>query len=174
MEYFRWYNVSVKKVILLLLLFLIMGGGALLFQSNRTSQRESRITPTVTITPTTTRVTQQTPTQLPEKNITVSAPKQDQQVGLRFQVTGRARVFENIVTLRVREKQTKNILVTATTTANSPDVGQFGDFIATLDLSQQTSVLTDGEELVIEVYQASPRDGSDVDLVSIPVRFDKE
>lgn len=97
-------------------------------------------------------------------NIKVTSPRPNESVNFTFVIAGRARVFENVVSFRVKDKS-GTILVAGTTNANAPDIGQFGDF------SKQVTVTTAAPSGTVEVFQASARDGSDQDLVTIPVLF---
>ena len=104
---------------------------------------------------------------LPQKtevNIVVLSPEVNQSVENPFLVRGRARVFENVVSIKLRDKKGK-VLTETTTYAASPDVGQFGDFEAYVGYS------TPEAQGTLEVYQASAKDGSPTDLVKIPVNF---
>ncbi len=103
-----------------------------------------------------------------EKNIFVSAPIASETVGNPLIVEGRARVLENTVSLRVRDGA-GNILAEDHIMADAPDIGKFGDFRAELFLrSPQT------KEGNAEVYWASPKDGSELDLTVIPIIFSEE
>lgn len=97
-------------------------------------------------------------------NIKVTSPRPNEIVSLSFTISGQARVFENVVSFRVKDKS-GNVLVAGTASAAAPDTGQFGDF------AKQVTVTTSSPSGTVEVYQASARDGSDQDLVSIPVHF---
>ena len=116
------------------------------------------------------QVTTPTPVGKSSKNITIRTPKDNDTIGLSFQVTGEARVFENVVSYRVRNQKTNTAIVTGTTTADSPDVGQFGPFTITIIIPEDVN-LHSGDILKLEVFQASPKDGSDTDLVSIPLKY---
>ena len=48
----------------------------------------------------------------------------------------------------------------------APDIGQFGEYVV-----YATYSATPGEKGTVEVYDVSERDGSDTDVVSIPVYF---
>lgn len=97
-------------------------------------------------------------------NIKVTSPRPNERVSFTFVISGQARVFENVVSFRVKDKA-GTVLVTGTAYANSPDTGQFGEF------SKQVTVTTTSSSGTVEVFQASARDGSDQDLVTIPVLF---
>jgi hypothetical protein len=106
-------------------------------------------------------------------NVIVFSPLPEQVVDMRFQVTGIARVFENVLSLRIKNADTGKIYSQNNSTVRSPDIGQYGDFSFTYNLSALQQVLPSGEQLILEVYQASAKDGSDQDVISIPLIFQK-
>jgi hypothetical protein len=100
-------------------------------------------------------------------NIIVTAPQENDVVGLNFQVTGEARVFENVVSYRLRDAD-GSVLAESVTEAKSSDVGQFGPFVIDLDASTAK-----GKKGTLEVFQSSAKDGSEVDKVTVHVVFSK-
>lgn len=98
-------------------------------------------------------------------NLAVFTPSSGKEVVLPFKVRGQARVFENTVNARLEDKD-GNILFSAFTNANSPDMGQYGDFEFIINNLSQIS--EDGQT-VLKVYWLSPKDGAETDLVSIPL-----
>ncbi|MFA5187926.1 MAG: Gmad2 immunoglobulin-like domain-containing protein [Patescibacteria group bacterium] len=99
------------------------------------------------------------------QNIEVTNPLVNQQLVSPFKVEGRARVFENQVNVRVKGKDGK-VLIQEATIVKSPEVGQWGDF--SLDISYDFTLTKEG---FVEVYSTSAKDGSEENLVSIPVKF---
>jgi hypothetical protein len=95
-------------------------------------------------------------------NIEVLIPRVSDEVESGFTVRGNARVFENVVSIRLSDDQ-GNVLVQTTAYANAPDTGQFGPFEKMLEYD------TDASKGVLEVYQASAKDGSEIDKVTIPL-----
>ena len=100
-------------------------------------------------------------------NIAVTSPSPGDSVGLPLVVEGRARVFENSVSLRVRDAD-GSVLVEDFTTANAPDIGEFGSFRAELFYPEP-----EGSEGTLEVYSVSARDGSEIDKVEISIVFEE-
>lgn len=99
-------------------------------------------------------------------NIIVSMPSESE-VDFPFTIRGEARVFESTVNIRLQEVGGE-ILFEGISTAQSPDVGEFGFFekeINYLFKNPQT------QDLVLDVYWISPKDGSETDLVSIPLKI---
>jgi germination protein M len=101
-----------------------------------------------------------------DKNIIVSSPPPNQTLSLPFNIEGQARVFENQFNYRVKDK-TGIVLAEGSAYANSPDVGQFGNFKITVAKLKDTK----SSEGTIEVFDYSAKDGSEIDKVVIPVKF---
>lgn len=131
-----------------------------------TRQQEQQVSPSATNTS-----PAPTPAGKSSTNIIVRKPIDNEDVGQRFEVTGEARVFENVVSYRVKNQKNNAVYVSGNTTADAPDIGQFGPFTITVILPDTLSTIESGDTLLLEVFQQSPRDGSDADLVSIPLRF---
>jgi len=98
------------------------------------------------------------------RNIEVLSPRTGDLIKSGAVVKGNARVFESVVSIRLTDSE-GNILSQATAMANSSDAGQFGPFEK--ELKFQT-IATEG---ILEVYQSSAKDGSEIDKVTIPVLF---
>ena len=79
-------------------------------------------------------------------------------------VKGSARVFENVVSLELTDYNGK-LLYADTVMADAPDTGQFGPF------EKEITFKTNVPSGVLTVYQASAKDGSRIDLVTIPLKF---
>jgi hypothetical protein len=99
-----------------------------------------------------------------EANITVSEPQPNQLITFPFTVKGEARVFENVLSVALLDGGF-NLVSEKVTQANSPDVGQFGPFTATFTTKPSTKTG------FIKVFSHSAKDGSEINLVLIPVRF---
>ena len=166
-----------KNYLIVLLVIVVILIAIIAFLAGRTTLKEPNIQPTPTpITDTTQPPTPQqstspvtSPASTPNSsvNIIVTFPQSGETVTRPFTVTGEARTFEQHVSLRLSQTDGK-ILVEDFTTATAPDLGIFGPFEKQLQYpvpSQSTGVL--------EVFQASPKDGSEIDKVTIPVRFEE-
>lgn len=105
-----------------------------------------------------------TPT--PEANITITSPTPGESISSPVRVAGQARVFENTLQVRVKDAQGR-VLVQRTVMAESPDIGQFGPYEA--ELVFQRPLTPEG---VVEAFQFSAKDGSEIDTVSVPVVFE--
>ena len=103
------------------------------------------------------------PTAIRSENIVVTSPQSGSMVSSPIVVRGEARTFENTVNVRL-SRQDGTVLTEEYTTAQSPDIGQFGPF--QIELSYALPSQTAG---IIEVFQYSARDGSETDKVTIPV-----
>lgn len=97
--------------------------------------------------------------------ISVTEPEPNKKVGNPLIIRGEARVFENTVSLRVRDEN-GDVLAEAFTNAAAPDIGEFGEFeISLIYKSPRGTVGT------VEVFENSAKDGSEINKVSIPIRF---
>lgn len=108
---------------------------------------------------------QLSPTPAKSQNIILESPKAGETVGLPLKVSGQARVFENVLQVRLKEKDGK-LLVEKRVMAQSPDAGIFGPFDLSLSYPQPST-----KEGIVEAFQYSAKDGSEVDKVRVPVIF---
>jgi hypothetical protein len=99
-------------------------------------------------------------------NMIVTSPHANDTIGMPLVFTGRARVFENAFTYRLLDSDGTTVLTEGFGTANAPDVGQFGDFTITTSYNVPT-----GSAGTLEVFAHSAKDGSVIDLASVPVQF---
>lgn len=98
--------------------------------------------------------------EIKEANITVEMPND---LSFPFEVKGRARVFENMLSVRVIDAKTNGIIFEEPVMANAPDVGQFGDYNKTIDYFYKKP---ESEDVIIEAFWHSPKDGAEIDKVS--------
>ncbi len=99
-------------------------------------------------------------------NITVSLPHPMERVGAHSMVVvGEARVFENAFNWRLKNRHGE-VLASGKAEANASDIGTFGPFALYITYSAIA-----GEVGSMEVYSNSARDGSETNLVRIPVQF---
>lgn len=101
--------------------------------------------------------------------IIVYSPKENQIVGKSFEVQGVARVFENNFFIRLKNTRTGTQYVKTTTTTNAALPSRYGDFTLKIDINNEE--LKDSDPLLLELFQASSKDGSEVDKVSIPLVY---
>ena len=80
-------------------------------------------------------------------------------------ITGDARTFEGNVQFRIRDGR-GNILAETFTTALMPDVGKFGPFSRIVRYQKPAE-----DTGTIDVFEYSARDGTEVNLLTIPVQF---
>jgi hypothetical protein len=145
---------SISAIVLLAIIGLFgIFVGALVFQQPRQNS-----TPIPTQIPT-------TPTPIANDNLRISQPTIDEQVKIPVIVKGEARVFENVLQVRILDKDHKT-LTQETVMSEGNEMGQFGPFEARLTFDAPE--VTEG---FIEVFHNSPRDGSEVDKITIPVKF---
>lgn len=103
------------------------------------------------------------------KNVIVSSLIDNQELGNPVIILGRARAFENVVNWRIRDARGKT-LAQGSAMTNASEMGQYGSFRVRAFFNEIPDI-TNGSA---EVYTLSPKDGSEQDMVSIPVRFIKD
>jgi hypothetical protein len=101
----------------------------------------------------------------PVLNITVSSPKPNAVVRTPLMIKGTARVFEGEVSWRLKDMD-GTVLAVGHTTAAAADVGQFGPYSATSAFTAPKGAIG-----MLEVFDISAKDGSEIDRVVVPVRF---
>jgi hypothetical protein len=101
-----------------------------------------------------------------QPNIVVTTPVEGETVSsTSLKVSGQARVFENVVNIRLKEKSGK-LLAQTIVEAKSPDVGQFGPFEKTITYPKATD-----KQGILEVFTLSAKDGSEIEKVVININF---
>ncbi len=151
-------------IILTVGVFLLVGT-ALIIQRNDTEPELGIGGSSVTVTPIVTNGNQASPTPIRSENIIVTSPQAGAEITSPVVIRGEARTFENSVSVRLTE-QGGRVLIEDYTTAQSPDIGLFGPFEISLSYPKPTQ-----QSGMIEVFQYSARDGSEIDKVTIPVTF---
>lgn len=111
-----------------------------------------------------------TPVAAGSGNIVVNSPVHEASVPTDFLVQGKARVFEGVVYVRVSSRLLGKVYYEGTTMAQAPDMGQFGPYTATVHLNGGTT-LQPNDRLLLEVFQRSARDGTEIDKVTINLYF---
>ncbi len=82
-----------------------------------------------------------------------------------IQITGSARVFENVFMFEIETEDGTSILSQPIMT-NAQEVGTFGTFEQSIVLPTES---IPSKDLIFRFFEASPRDGSETHLVEIPV-----
>lgn len=127
--------------------------------------------PAATAIPTSPSIQTDVPTLYPSgvpsgnSNIIITSPLKGETVSAPFIIQGQARVFENQFSWRVRS-DSGTVIASGNGMSDASDAGQFGNFSVTVP-SLPAGILRG----TVEVYDNSPRDGSEIDLVSVPVSF---
>jgi hypothetical protein len=101
--------------------------------------------------------------------VVVSSIVPNQELPSPFVIFGRARVFEGVLNWRVKDRK-NNTLAEGAVLTDAPDTAEFGNFRARAflrTLPQDTSG-------TVEVFTYSARDGSEQDMVRIPIRLSME
>lgn len=99
-------------------------------------------------------------------NISVRAPQPNALVSSPLIVFGMERTFEQNVVIRLRDGK-GNELIKTSTTGTAPDLGIHGPYRAELIFEKPKT-----RAGTLEVFQASPKDGSEIDKVTVSVRFE--
>lgn len=99
-------------------------------------------------------------------NISVRIPQPNAIVRSPLIVEGLERTFEQNVVLRLRDGK-GNELAKISTTGTAPDLGIHGPYRAQLSFDKPKT-----RSGTLEVFQGSPKDGSEIDKVTIPLRFE--
>ncbi len=99
-------------------------------------------------------------------NIVILYPKNNEEVGQSFLVSGIAKTFENTVIIEVVNPRTKQVLIKKVLTADAAEIGHFGDFETNIDLS----LFPYASELTVSGFQISAKDGSVIDKTSVGVK----
>lgn len=99
-------------------------------------------------------------------NVVVSSLVANQELPNPFVVFGRGRAFESAMDWRVKDDR-GNMLAEGAVLTDAPDIGQFGNFRVRAFLRQLPETRTG----VVEVFTYSARDGSEQDMVRVPVKF---
>lgn len=100
-----------------------------------------------------------------QKNIVVTSPKSNDEIGLPLIIKGQARVFKNSVSYRLRD-QSGSVLVEGHAIAQAREIGQFGPFEISTSFAKPK-----GDRGTLEIFSTSARDGAEINKVSIPLRF---
>ncbi|MBD3251361.1 hypothetical protein GF380_02800, partial [Candidatus Uhrbacteria bacterium] len=103
------------------------------------------------------------------QHIVVSSVVPDQRLQNPFVILGRARAFENTINWRIRDNR-EQVIAEGFATTNAPDVGRFGSFRIRAFYMDMPETDTG----TVEVFTLSARDGSEQDMVRIPVRLNRE
>lgn len=109
-------------------------------------------------------------TPIASENIIVTAPVINERVSDTFTVSGKARIYDNVLSIRVKHTLNGKVFLTDSIYTNAKDGSQFGDFSYTATI-QGDSSLRSGDNLVLEVFEFSPKTGNETDTVSIPLKF---
>ncbi len=100
--------------------------------------------------------------------ITVSNIKAGDNIVSPVTIEGDAVAFENSVIVELRN-QAHETMVKEYVTTKAPDVGQSGAFKITLSFDFSST-----KEGYVAVYEESAKDGSEVNLVEIPITYNKD
>ena len=100
-----------------------------------------------------------------ERNIIVDLPKPGEKLGSPFIIKGKAKVFENRLTIILREDNKEAELYKESVIVDALDINQFGNF----EIKIPAPISAAGKKLILEVFNYSNEDRSAQNLVAIPV-----
>lgn len=101
-----------------------------------------------------------------EPNITVEEPKPGQKISSPVTIQGQAKnIFENQFNYRIRDENGKVLAEGSNMTANQ-EMTQYSPYNTTAEF-----MMPEGEKGIIEVFDRSAADGTEVDKITIPVVF---
>ena len=98
-------------------------------------------------------------------NILISKPKIGEEATNKIKVKGYARVFEGQFNIRLKTID-GTVLVETTALASMKDLGQFSYFESNFEYSNP-----DKKDMALEVFDYSAKDGAEIDMVKIPLKF---
>lgn len=101
------------------------------------------------------------------ENIIVEEPLPNSTVTSPFIVKGQARVLDGTVLIRAKNKTGIIVIPTQVATTHINKADEFGPFKITLGYQFYAT-----REGTIEVFSQSPVDGSEINMVAVPVRFE--
>lgn len=99
-----------------------------------------------------------------DSNIIVTQPLSNDVVSSPIMVTGRAKLLKGLISLRLRDVW-DNIIATSTAIVNNDD-SNWGQYSARLEFNLPSS-----QSGWLEVYNQNPTDGSNQDLIRLPIVF---
>lgn len=99
-------------------------------------------------------------------NLSVRFPPPQAVVKSPLLVEGMERTFEQNVVVRIKDSKA-NELAKTTVTGTAPDAGIHGPYRAELVFEKPAT-----RSGVLEVFQIAPQDGSEIDKITVPVRFE--
>jgi hypothetical protein len=154
-----------KKLITILIVLVVLLAIFVFIRDEATAPGESpsvNPSPSLSSTPSRTPVASSTP--VSQANIIVTSPKPGAQVGNSITVTGKARVFEGHLSYRLKD-DTGKVVYESFAQIGGPQGSQHQPFSITIPVPLGTS-----QNVTIEVFEYSAKDGSVINLVSVPVK----
>lgn len=106
-----------------------------------------------------------------QQNILIGKPLSGSTEKMPFTIEGEARVFENMFAYRLKDAADNYALAEGSGYANAADVGKFGPFAIIVNALRRLPV---GEDVVLEVFNYSAKDGSEENKVVVSFRLRME
>lgn len=151
-----------KRIVYLVIVLILLAAGFFAFNSYIYNEKQGGSqNPEPSQVPGASQITSD-----PDANIRVSSPAVNAEISLPFKITGEARVFENVLNYRVKDED-GGILAEGNSYADAPDIGLYGPY----EIIVETLPDRKSDNLVIEVFVHSAKDGSEIEMVKIPVKL---
>lgn len=148
----------------LIAIALVAAVGVIFFVFSR-SERGPSGSPTPTVSPEPTGSVTGSPTPTGEANIIILTPTEGQEVTNPIRVTGKARVFEATFAYKLKDANGK-LLYEGFGMTTGPSVPDYGNFDFKIGVPAGAT-----QNLTIEVFEYSAKDGSIINLDSVNVRL---
>jgi len=110
---------------------------------------------------------------LEQPNIIVYAPVKNSKVSNYFIVKGIARTFENTFSIRLKDATNGQTYFEKSFMTKNGAMGQYGDINSAISLGDSVSNINDKANLLLEVFEYSAKDGSEINKATVPLVFSK-
>lgn len=110
---------------------------------------------------------------LEQPNIIIYAPMNNTKVGSYFIVKGIARVFENTFSIRLKDAASGQIYFEKSFMTKSGEMGQHGEINSAISLGETASAINDKANLLLEVFEYSAKDGSEINKATVSLIYSK-
>lgn len=107
----------------------------------------------------------------PSPNILIYTPQDMEEITDNFKLSGIARVFENTFSFRIKNSRTNTIYAESSTVTDTGEMGKYGDFNFNINFSGNAPDLKPGDNLILEVFQYSPKDGEEIDKATVNLKY---
>jgi len=110
---------------------------------------------------------------LEQPNIIVYTPTNNTKVSNYFIVKGIARTFENTFSIRLKDATSNQTYFEKSFMTKNGEMGQYGAINSAISLGDAASTINDRASLLLEVFEYSAKDGSEINKATVPLIFSK-